>query len=43
MGQTPEQLVTDYQIGKSTIWKWAYQFSNSGSFKYKDNRAPEEN
>ncbi|WP_342256716.1 transposase [Spiroplasma endosymbiont of Poecilobothrus nobilitatus] len=30
MGQTPEQLVNDYQIGKYTVWKWANQFSNSG-------------
>ncbi|WP_342255781.1 transposase [Spiroplasma endosymbiont of Poecilobothrus nobilitatus] len=43
MGQTPEQLVNDYQIGKSTVCKWAHQFSNSGSFKAKDNRTLEEN
>ncbi|UZQ30505.1 transposase [Spiroplasma endosymbiont of Stenodema calcarata] len=43
MGQTPEQLANDYQIGKSTVWKWAHQFSNSDSFKAKDNRTPEEN
>ncbi len=42
-GQTPKQLANDYQIGKSTVWKWAQQFSNSGSFKAKDNRTPEEN
>ncbi|KAF0851583.1 IS3 family transposase [Spiroplasma poulsonii] len=42
-GKTAKQLSGDYQVGKSTVWKWIYEFNNSGSFKAKDNRSPEEN
>lgn len=42
-GKTPEQLCNDYQIGKSTVWKWVHEFNNSGSFKAEDNRSAEEN
>ncbi|WP_424526183.1 transposase [Spiroplasma endosymbiont of Glossina fuscipes fuscipes] len=42
-GKTSGRLSNDYQIGKSTVWKWVHEFNNSGSFKAKDNRTPEEN
>ncbi|KAF0851322.1 MAG: transposase [Spiroplasma poulsonii] len=42
-GKTAKQLSSDYQVGKSTVWKWIHEFNNSGSFKAKDNRSPEEN
>ncbi|WP_424525876.1 transposase [Spiroplasma endosymbiont of Glossina fuscipes fuscipes] len=40
-GKTSGQLSNDYQIGKSTVWKWVHEFNNSGSFKAKDNRSVE--
>ncbi|MBH8623284.1 MAG: transposase [Spiroplasma poulsonii] len=42
-GKTAKQLSSDYQVGKSTVWKWIHEFNNSGSFKAKDNRSPKEN
>ncbi|WP_424526993.1 transposase [Spiroplasma endosymbiont of Glossina fuscipes fuscipes] len=42
-GKTSGQLSNDYQIGKSTVWKWVHEFNNSGSFKAKDNCSVEEN
>ncbi|WP_424527142.1 transposase [Spiroplasma endosymbiont of Glossina fuscipes fuscipes] len=30
-GKTSGQLSNDYQIGKSTVWKWVHEFNNSGS------------
>ncbi len=42
-GKSVSEISKEYDIGRSTIYKWAYQFENSGSFKAVDNRTPEEN
>ena len=36
-------IAREYQIAKSTIIKWLNDYSESGSFKAKDNRTIEEN
>lgn len=42
-GKTTSEIVKEYGIAKATITKWVRDFDNSGSFKAKDNRTPEEN
>lgn len=42
-GKSVSEISKEYDIGRSTIYKWVYQFENSGSFKAVDNRTPEEN
>ena len=42
-GKSARKISEEYGIGKSTVAKWAKDFSNSGSFKAKDNRTDEEN
>ena len=42
-GKPVSEISKEYDIGRSTIYKWTYQFENSGSFKSADNRTPEEN
>ncbi len=42
-GKSVLEISKEYDIGRSTIYKWIYQFENSGSFKAADNRTPEEN
>lgn len=42
-GKSTSEIAREYQIAKSTIIKWVNDYSNSGSFKAKDNRTEEEN
>lgn len=42
-GKSSKTVAEEYRIGKSTVTKWVRDFNNSGSFKAKDNRTPEEN
>lgn len=42
-GKSTSELSREYQIAKSTIIKWSNDYSNTGSFKAKDNRTEEEN
>lgn len=42
-GKSTGEIAKDYHIAKSTIIKWTNDFTNSGSFKAKDNRTDEEN
>ena len=44
MGEyTHDRLCREYELTPSTLTRWLHQSRNSGSFKEKDNRTPEEN
>ena len=40
-GKSTADISKEYDIAKSTINKWVKDYSNSGSFKAKDNRTDE--
>ena len=40
---THDKLCQEYELTPSTLTRWLHQSRNSGSFKEKDNRTPEEN
>ncbi len=42
-GRSSSSVAKEYGISKSSVMKWVRDFNNSGSFKAKDNRTPEEN
>ena len=42
-GRSANSIAKEYGISKSSVTKWVRDFNNSGSFKAKDNRTPEEN
>ena len=42
-GKSRSELVKQYDLTFSTLDRWISQSSQSGSFKTKDNRTPEEN
>lgn len=42
-GKSSNSVAKEYGISKSSVTKWVRDFNNSGSFKAKDNRTPEEN
>jgi transposase len=42
-GKSAREIVRDYDLTESAFHKWIKQAENSGSFKEKDNRSPEEN
>ncbi len=42
-GKPAAQIAREYQLAKSTVVKWVNDYSNSGSFKAKDNRIEEDN
>jgi transposase len=42
-GKSVMEISREYQVEKSTITKWTNDYSNTGSFKAKDNRTEEEN
>ena len=42
-GKSRSELVKQYDLTFSTLDRWIDQSSQSGSFKTKDNRTPEEN
>ena len=41
-GKMITEIVAEYDIARSTVNKWVKDFSNSGSFKAKDNRTEQE-
>lgn len=41
-GKSPSEIVSEYNIARSTVNKWFNDYNNSGSFKAKDNRTEEE-
>lgn len=42
-GRRRVDLIREYDLSKSSFDHWVQQYRNSGSFKTKDNRSPEEN
>lgn len=42
-GKTVQELAQEYEVPKSTIRQWINDYSNSGSFRAKDNRSEIEN
>ena len=41
-GKPANKIIREYELTASTFHKWVQQFNNSGSFKAKDNRTPEQ-
>jgi len=41
-GKPVTDIVSEYQIARSTVCKWVKDFNSSGSFKARDNRNGEE-
>ena len=41
-GKTRQEIVDEYELTASALDRWIKQFRQSGSFKEKDNRSPEE-
>ncbi|MGJ9457888.1 transposase [Oceanobacillus sp. CF4.6] len=41
-GKSRQDIVSVYQLISSALDRWINQFQQSGSFKEKDNRSPEE-
>jgi transposase len=37
-----EEIIQEYQLTPSCLTRWVQQYQNSGSFREKDNRRPEE-
>ncbi len=42
-GKPLSEIIREYDLTPSSFGKWIRQSSDSGSFKEKDNRSPEEN
>ncbi len=42
-GKTITDVVSEYNISRSSVTKWVNEMKTSGSFKAKDNRPEEEN
>jgi transposase len=41
-GKSRQDIVSEYELTASALDRWIMQFQQSGSFKEKDNRSPEE-
>jgi transposase len=41
-GKIRQDIVSEYELTASALDRWITQFQQSGSFKEKDNRSPEE-
>lgn len=41
-GKSRQDIVREYELTPSSLDRWIKQFRQSGSFKEKDNRSPEE-
>lgn len=41
-GKSRQDIVSEYELTASALDRWIAQFQQSGSFKEKDNRSPEE-
>jgi transposase len=42
-GKTRSELLREYEISSTTLYKWINNYDGTGSFKAKDNRTEEEN
>ena len=42
-GKSVSEISKEYTLAKSTVNKWVLDYSNTGSFKAKDNRSESEN
>lgn len=42
-GKPRQEIIREYDLNPSSIDKWTKQHRETGSFKEKDNRSPEEN
>jgi len=42
-GKPCKEIVREYDLVPSALWRWIQQYKTSGSFKDKDNRTPEQN
>src|SRR5699024_5896447 len=41
-GKPRQEVIKEYDLSPSAFDRWVKQYANSGSFKEKDNRSPEE-
>lgn len=41
-GKASNEIIKEYDLTPSTFHKWVKQYNGSGSFKEKDNQAPQE-
>jgi len=41
-GKPRQEIIKEYDLGPSTFDRWVREYNNSGSFRAKDNRTPEE-
>jgi transposase len=41
-GKSIKEIVSEYNIARSTVHKWTIDYNTTKSFKAKDNRSPEE-
>jgi len=37
-GKSASEIINEYHVSSSALWKWIKYFNNTGSFKEKDNR-----
>jgi len=42
-GKPASEIIKEYHVSSSALWKWIKFFNNTGSFKEKDNRSQLEN
>jgi len=42
-GKPTKEVIDEYKISRSTIFKWVNNYNNTNSFKAKDNRSEDEN
>jgi len=42
-GKPASEIVKEFHVSSSALWKWIKFFNTSGSFKQKDNRSVQEN
>ena len=42
-GKTAGEILAEYEISSTSLYKWVGQYKKSQSFKEKDNRSDEEN
>lgn len=43
IGKSPQEIIDEYKIARSTIHKWSSDYNKTKSFSAKDNRTEEEN
>ena len=42
-GKSATEIIKEYHVSSSALWKWIKYFNNTGSFKEKNNRSQLEN